>query len=224
MIKYDLRFYCFLITIIILNFSLSPAQNNAPTITTDFPDTVITKQGISHKDSIFALQLTDFGFDSDGDSLFWSTSTQDSIITFFSTNQDTLYVHSQEIWFGRGVFTIKLADVFGDYEEKDIVVIAFKKDGTLLSDDGSKTEYYIPWHAQLDFNRISSVEQFIIDEGYSEEELDRKIHWSRWKKMKYLRDVVISGWQNEFTLDGWSWNSQKLYVNYILDGKCIIFS
>ena len=62
--------------------SFARAQNQPPVISQDFPDTVITNQGVSVKDSIFALPLADFGFDPDGDSLIWSTSTEDSVVRF----------------------------------------------------------------------------------------------------------------------------------------------
>ena len=122
------------------------ADNHAPIISADFPDTVITKQGVAHRDSIFALPLADFGYDADGDSLIWSTSTEDSIGAFFSSGQETLYVHSAGDWYGRGRFTVKLEDLSGAYDEKEVAVVAFKRDGTLLSADGTQTEYYVPWH------------------------------------------------------------------------------
>ena len=206
--------------ILILFIYIVPAfsQNNAPSIAAGFPDTVITKQGVSNPDSIFALPLADFGFDADGDPLTWSTSTEDSITAFFDAEQDTLFVHSSGQWYGRGSFTIKLKDTSGAYDEKQIYVIAFKKDGTLKSPDVSKTEYYIPWHPQLDFNRIASVEEHM--KKYYKPDiglLDRKIHWSKWKKMKYIKGAQVVGWMNEQVLTGWEQNAQYASVDYTYD-------
>ncbi len=208
-----------LLTILIfLNSTLSAKTNNPPIISPDFPDTVITKQCVSHKDSIFSLLLSDFGYDADADSLIWSTATEDSVVAFFSALQDTLYVHSKGNWYGRGKFTIKLADAFDGHDEKEVAVIAFKRNGTLRSADSTKTEYYIPWHPQLDFNRIRSVEQFLAEEGYREEALDRRIKYGRWKKMERLKDVTFTGaWWNELIRSDWSWNSQKMLIDYLID-------
>ena len=125
------------------------SKNNRPLISSEFPDTVITKQGVSNPDSIFALPLADFGFDSDGDLLTWSTATEDSIMVFFDADQETLFVHSQDDWYGRGFFTVKLFDGNAGEMQKEVQLVAFKKDGTLGSSDGTKTEYYIPWHITL---------------------------------------------------------------------------
>ena len=204
--------------LLLLSTILNAQTNHTPIISPDFPDTVITKQGVTPKDSIFALQLADFGSDPDGDSLIWSISTNDSVATFFSAKQDTLFVHSRSKWFGRGHFVVQLTDMSGAFETKEIAVVAFNKDGKLPSADGTKTEYYIPWHPQLDFNRIASVEQFLIEEGYQEEALDREIHWSRWKRMEKLKDAEFTrGWMNEYIFDTWSWNSQKMFIDYTLD-------
>jgi hypothetical protein len=208
------------INIILIDFIISTmliAQtNHVPTISADFPDAVITKQGISVKDSIFALPLVDFGFDLDGDSLTWSTSTEDSVMAFFNANQETLYVHGKENWYGRGKFIVRLEDNSGALDEKEIDVVCIKKDGTLLSNDGTKTEYYIPWHPLLDFNRIASVEQFLTEEGYSEEALERKINWSKWKQLKFMKGVTFDGdWLSD--LGAWSYDATKLRIDFMLD-------
>ena len=203
---------------ILMCAELNAQTNNPPIISLNFPDSVIIKQNVTHRDSIFALPLVDFGTDADGDSLIWTATTQDSIIAFLNSRLDTLYVHSQDNWFGRGTFRIRLEDLNDGYHEKEIPVTVFKSDGTLLSKDGTKTEYYIPWHPILDLNRIAAVEKHMKQYGKDDLGLlDKKIHWSRWKKLKFMKGAHNgSGWLNDIIMPNYSKEVQFKAVDHII--------
>ena len=200
--------------------------NYAPTITSDFPtDTLYVIQGVSDLDSIAAIPVRDgihdryvqldFATDANNDPLVWTAQSSDTSKINAFVQDGVLYVAGKDTT-GYGIVNVRVSDPSGKFDERNLAVLVFGKDRTY--EEGGKTNYYVPWSSVLDVNRINSVEQFLIDEGYREESLDRNIIYGRWKEMKKLRDVeFIRTWTNEFNFEGWSWESQKMLIDYTLD-------
>ena len=177
--------------------------------------------GQTDQDSIFALPLNGiekletgpFLYDAEGDSLeiLLEISNPEMIHAYISG--DTLYLYGNDAnQTGQGYINIRITDPVGLFDEVQVPVIVFGRDRTLMID--GKKNYYVPWSPILDINRITSVVQFLVEEGYQEENLDRTINFSRWKQMEKLNSVTFNGrWLNELNFPGWDWEAQKVLID-----------
>ncbi|MFC1712417.1 dockerin type I domain-containing protein [Candidatus Poribacteria bacterium] len=202
-----------ILDLILVARHIGDTYNRSPVIQAQFPDEIIARQGDTDLDKIFALPIR--GYDADDDPLTWSVLSPQGIEG--DVINDTLNIWSERDFFGYGEIEVKLEDSHGDFDSVAISVTVIKSNNTLPG-PGEGTEYYVPWHPDLDRNRILSVEKFIMEEGYFEDALDRSIHHSRWRKMEFIRDVEFtSTWMNEATNQGWTEEAMKMRIDYMLD-------
>lgn len=153
-------------------------------------------QGAADLGAVYALPLRGIpelrtGYvaeDPDGGQLTWDVTTsnpsigagfQDEILHIWGTDPG---------WSGQGNVTLTVTNENALTDSVAIPVTVFRDDKTLINAEG-KRDYLVPWSPQLDINRILSVEEHMRTYKKDEGQLDRSIHWSRWKRMEYRQDV-----------------------------------
>jgi len=182
-------------------------------------------QGVDDLDSIYALPLEGIlelgtgyaAIDPDSEELMWTVETSDPSIGA-GFQDDTLYIWGANAdWFGSGEVTLSVSDETGASDSVTIPVTVFRRDKTLINQEGKK-DYFVPWSPQLDINRIIAVEEHMRTYGKDEGSLDRSIQWSRWKRAEFKWDIDLgSQWTNEHVMhDGWSQQAQLQLVDIYL--------
>lgn len=182
-------------------------------------------QGVGDLDGIYALPLKgvselDTGYaaeDPDGGELSWSVTTSDPGIGA-GFQDETLYIWGADAnWSGYGEATLTVTDAEGMSDSITIPVTVFRDDKTLINAEGKK-DYFVPWAPELDVNRITSVDRFLVEQGESESQLDRAVNFSRSALVKYMKSVTFNeNWTDDSEFgDRWSWEAMQTLIDYTL--------
>jgi hypothetical protein len=204
-----------------------PVQLKGPKINDYyFQHPACVMQGVNDLDAIYALPLEGIpelgtgyaAIDPDSEKLTWQVETSNPGIGC-GFQEDIFYIWGADPdWSGYGDVTLKVTDETGASDSITIPVTVFKRDKTLINKEGKK-DYFVPWSPQLDINRILSVEEFLEEEGYKEENLDPRINWSKYVLLEFMKSVTFTGnWITENTYGpNWTKEATKMRIDYMLD-------
>jgi len=201
--------------------------SNTPAVVSDvldpayFAHAAYVMQGVSDRDKVFALPLKgvpELAFlpittGIDPADVTWSLEISHPGGIGAEIADDTLYIWgSNAAWAGYGAVTLT-ASTGGKKGSVAIPVTVFRTDKTLTNSEGTK-DYFVPWSAQLDINRVLSVKEHMRKYGKEDGILDRSVQWSRWEKLEFMHAVNAGcSWLNERVFPGWTPDLQRRTVD-----------
>ncbi len=185
-------------------------------------------QGVSERDKVFALPLhgvPELSFypvlgGLPASSLTWTFEVSHPEGIGAAIEDRTLYIWGNNPeWQGYGEVELHVSASGGRTGSVEIPVVVFCSDRTLLDPQGKK-DYFVPWGAILDINRILSTEEHMRQ--YNKPDLgllDRTLRFSPWRPMEYQKNAgFTTAWINEISYDGtWRQPTMLRLVDVVLE-------